>query len=107
VRALAQRNGADRESAERECAAVARQLLGVRQLRSLTKDEQLWLSRWAPIVCLLPGIETWSKKDRSALLDVIRKKASRSESDFVLAFDKHKPLRKAIAALAHDKAIAR
>jgi hypothetical protein len=107
VRALAQRNGADRESAERECTAVAQQLLGVRQLRSLTKDEQLWLSRWAPIVCLLPGIEKWGKKDRRALLDVIRKKASRSESDFVHAFDQHKPLRKAIAALAHGKAVAR
>ena len=90
-----------------ECAAVARQILGVRQLRSLTKDEQLWLSRWAPIVCLLPGIETWGKKDRRALLDVIRKKASRSESDFVLAFDKHKLLRKAIAALAHGTATLR
>ena len=61
----------------------------------------MWFSRWAPLVAALPGVESWPAKDRKALLDVIRKKAGRSESDFVRAFDKHRRLRAAIAALAH------
>lgn len=101
VRLLAQRGGPDREGAERECAAVLQRITGVRSLRSLSADERVWFLRWAPLVAALPDVESWPAKDRKALLDVIRKKAGRSESDFVRAFDKHRRLRSAIAALAH------
>ena len=49
---------------------------------------------------ILPGIERWSAAERRAAAAVIRAKGGRRESDFVLAFDQHRKLRRAIVALA-------
>jgi hypothetical protein len=62
--------------------------------------ERLAWRRWAPLVCVLPGVSNWSAADRAALAAVIRAKGGRRESDFVRAFDAHAPLRAAVRAVA-------
>jgi len=97
---LAQRFGAEREAAERECMSEAAALCGLRSLAGWSHGQKLWWRRWAPLVCVLPGIRRWTPAQRRALADVIRAKGGRRESDFVRLFDAHRPLRSAVRRLA-------
>ena len=100
VRELAARGGADRERAVASCRADVIRRLGASSFRSMTPGEKLALDRWAPLVCVLPGVERWSAAERHALAAVIRAKGGRRESEFVLRFDAHAKLRRALATLA-------
>jgi hypothetical protein len=99
-RYLAGRFGADRERGARECMSEAAELLGVRSPRGWSRGERIAWERWSPLVMILPGIRRWSPANRRALAAVIRAKGARGEADFVRAFDRHGPLRRAIAKLA-------
>jgi hypothetical protein len=99
---VAERFGSDREGAAKECSREAARALGVRTFGGFTRGERMAWERWAPLVTILPGLERWSKGARRALVDVIRAKGGRRESDFVLLFDRHRPLRRAVAALARE-----
>ena len=100
VRELAARGGADRERAVASCREEAVKLLGRSSFRGVTPGEKLALDRWAPLACVLPGIERWSAAERRALAGVIRAKGGQRESEYVLRFDAHPRLRRALAALA-------
>lgn len=99
-RSIARRYGGDRERAEADCALRAARLLGLGARERWSAAERLWFRRWAPLVAVLPGVMRWPVADRIALLEVIRKKGGRRESDFVRAFDGHARLRAAIRHLA-------
>ncbi|MCU0314742.1 MAG: hypothetical protein MUC84_11870, partial [Solirubrobacteraceae bacterium] len=96
TRLLASRWGSDRARAERDCAAEAARLLGGGPAAGWTAAERMWWRHWAPLVLTLPGVGDWSAADRRALVEVIRTKGGRRESDFVRAFDAHAPLRAAV-----------
>lgn len=97
---VARRFGADREAAVATCAEEARRLLGVRSQRGWTRDERAAFERWSPLILRLPGVERWSAADRRALAIVARAKGGRRETDFVREFDRHRPLRRSLLALA-------
>ncbi len=97
---LAERFGFDRRKAERTCAREAAELLGVRSVRSFSPGERLAWRRWSPLILILPGIKRWPRKDQKALVAVVRAKGGRRESDYLLRFDRHPRLRRAIRALA-------
>jgi hypothetical protein len=99
TRELSRRFGADRERAVEVCEAEARERLGVPALAGWSAAEREAWRRWAPLVVLLPGVESWSDADRAALTGVVRAKGGRRESDFVARFDAHVPLREALARL--------
>jgi hypothetical protein len=96
---LARLEPMSREDASTRLAREARALLGVRSLRGWSDGEREAWRRWAPLVMALPGVARWSRDDRSALARVIRAKGGRRESDFVRAFDDHRPLRTAMRRL--------
>ncbi len=102
TRYLAERFGHDRRKAERTCARGAADLLGVRCRRGFSTGERLAWQRWGPLVMILPGVERWPREDRQALAAIMRAKGGRRESDYLLRFDRHRRLRKAIQALAQD-----
>ena len=102
---LARRFGSDRERGDSECSREAGLLLGVRSLVGWSAGERLAWRRWAPLVCILPGLSRWSAAERRALAAVVRAKGGRRESDFVLRFDAHAKLRRAIRALARRNAV--
>lgn len=97
---LSKRFGSDRERGERVCADEAGRILGVPRWRALPSGERLAFQRWAPVVRVLPGVESWSRRDRADLGRVVRAKGGLRESDFVLRFDRHRRLRKAFVELA-------
>jgi len=99
-RLLAARGGADRERAVRECSRDAARLLGVRSFGAWTPGERLAWDRWSPLVLALGDAGGWPAADRAALVDVIRAKGGRRESDFVRRFDRHRRLRRAVLGLA-------
>jgi len=99
-RYLAERFGAERERGLQTCADETAHLLGQRSWRKLPTGERIAWERWAPLVLALPGVETWSTSQKSALRDVIRAKGGPRESDFVRLFDRHKRLRAAIIELS-------
>jgi len=97
---LAARFGSDRECGEHECSLEAEQLLGAGPAPDWTDGERLAWGRWAPLVCILPGLAGWSDAEKRALAEVVRAKGGRRESEFVRRFDRHPQLRSAIQALA-------
>ncbi len=101
-RYLAGRFGADRERGIRTCSGEAARLLGLRDLRRLSRGERIAWDRWSPLVLALPGVERWSGAEKRALAAVVRAKGGRRESDYVRLFDRHSKLRRAILRLAGD-----
>jgi len=97
---LSRRFGSDRERGERVCADEVGRILGVPRWRALPPGERLAFQRWAPVVRVLPGVESWPRGDRAALARVVRAKGGVRESEFVLQFDRHRRLRKAFVELA-------
>jgi hypothetical protein len=101
---LARRFGSERRRAERECAREAAAKSGLSSLDGWSASERMAWTRWAPVVLLLPGLERWTAAERSALVGVARAKGGRRESDFVLRFDAHVKLRRALRELAERSA---
>ncbi|MEO8274735.1 MAG: hypothetical protein ABI639_00860 [Thermoanaerobaculia bacterium] len=97
---LSRRFGATPDRGAAACDEEARDRLGARRLAGWSADELLMFGRWAPVVLLLPGVETWSLAERAALLAVIRAKGGREEAEFVHRFDAHPRLPRALARLA-------
>ncbi len=95
---LAQRHGADRETAVAECVRESARMLGLRT-SGWSPDERQAFERWAPLVQVLPGVSGWTPKQKHALLEIIRAKAATRESDFVRLFDRHRKLCSALAKL--------
>ncbi|NOT33003.1 MAG: hypothetical protein HOP12_02410, partial [Candidatus Eisenbacteria bacterium] len=83
-------------------AARAAVRLGVRSLRGASPSERMAWERWAPLICVLPGLERWSTTERRALIEVVRAKGGECESEFVRRFDSHRRLRAAIARMARS-----
>ncbi|MBK6695967.1 MAG: hypothetical protein IPG50_27730 [Myxococcales bacterium] len=104
---LACRFGADRERGLDVSEEEAARALAVRGLNRWTPDERLAFRRWAPLVGILPGISRWTADDRKALVDVIRAKGARYESDYVRAYNAHAKLRRALSRLVqpHSKLV--
>jgi hypothetical protein len=99
---LAQRFGADRSKAQKACSREAAELLGVRSTRSFTTGERLAWARWSPLILALPGVSRWRRDDKRALVEVVRAKGDLRESDYLVRFDRHRRLRRAILELAQD-----
>ncbi len=97
---LARDFGADRERAARVRSREAAALLGVRSLGAFSPGERLAWERWAPLVAILPGVARWPSADKRALVAVVRAKGGPRESEFVRRFDRHRRLRRSVAALA-------
>jgi hypothetical protein len=96
---ISRRFGFDRRRAERVCLREAVQRVGVEPRPGFTGRERLAWRRWAPLLLVLPGLETWSRGEREALVRVIRAKGGRRESDYVITFDAHGPLRRSLVTL--------
>jgi len=99
ARLLSRGFGSDREAALDSLSREAARRLGVRALRGWSAGEREAWRRWGPLLKLIPGVERWSAEERRAAVAVVRAKGGRRESDYVLAFDRHRPLRRAVAAL--------
>lgn len=100
VASLAERFGSDRERGERICAEECARILGLPRWRGLPSSEREAFLRWAPLVRILPGIERWTRSDKSRLVRVLRSKGGRRESEFVHQFDRHVRLRAALCEIA-------
>jgi hypothetical protein len=97
---LARRAGADRERGQIECAEEAAELCGVRGWVKWDEGEALWWRRWSPLLLALPGVTSWTDAERQALVEVVRAKGGRRESDYIRLLDGHAKLRAALRKLA-------
>jgi hypothetical protein len=96
---LAGRFGSERKNSIPICRDKARRKLGLRDFRGWSREETLIFDRWAPLLLILPGVSRWPASDRRALLEVVRAKGGRRESDYVRLFDAHLRLRGALEKL--------
>jgi hypothetical protein len=101
-RLLADRYGANREKAVHKLSQEAMKLLRVRTHRSWTTGERLAWERWSPLIVMLPGISGWRPQEKRALVQVIRAKGGRRESDYLMLFNKHRRLQRALLKLAQE-----
>jgi len=100
---LAKRFGSDREEATRVCCSEAAALLHAGARPGRSAGERLAWERWAPLVCLLPGLARWGAAERQSLVRVIQAKGGRRESEFAVRFDRHRKLREAILRLSGQR----
>ncbi len=63
-------------------------------------EGRLWWKRWAPLLHAIPGLDRWPRKDRRALVRIVRAKGGRRESEYVRLFDAHPRLAAAVLALS-------
>jgi hypothetical protein len=107
-RLLAARSGADRERAERVCVeeAAARFGLSAAELRSFGPGERQAFERWAPMLLLVAGALPAGRRERRSVIEVVRAKGGRRESDYVARFDAHRPLREAVRKLSQSGIIS-
>lgn len=98
-RYLAERCGADREAGLRACAREAADHLGLDGRWRFNRGQRLAWERWSPLVCLLVGVGRWSDADKRSLIEVVRAKGGRRESEYVRRFDAHARLRSALLEL--------
>ena len=98
--AVATRFGSDRGRARRVLTDEVRALLGLRSLDGWDRSQRLMLQRWAPLIGVLPGVSGWNGAEHRSLMEVIRAKGGRRESDYVRRFDRHLRLRRTVTALA-------
>jgi hypothetical protein len=103
TRYVARRFGGDRRRAQRESAREAAELLGVRSRRGYSTGERLAWARWSPLILILPGVSRWPREDKRALVEIVRAKGGPCESDYLVRFDRHRRLRRAIVKLAADE----
>lgn len=89
----------DREAALRACEKRVGKRLGIRSTSGWTADERLWWRRWAPLLDALGGIDRWSASERLALVEVVRAKGHRTESEYARLFDSHPRLPAAVLAV--------
>jgi len=92
---------ADREARLRECSRAAMRQLGLRTLNGFAgnrSEVKLAWERWAPIVDLLQ-VSRWRLPERRALAGIIAAKGGASERDFLMQFDAHPRLARALRAL--------
>lgn len=100
TRAMARRFGAERERGVQVLADELARRLGARGWKQFHADEREAWRRWAPLLALVPDLERWSARERSGVIEILRAKGGRRESEFVHAFDGHPRLRRALRRLA-------
>jgi hypothetical protein len=105
--ALVSRFGSHRAEADRILTAEAAEMLGASDIDRWSPGERLFWRRWAPLVAILPGVVDWSAQDRAALVEAIRAKGSRRESDAVMLMSAHASLRAAIRRLMSNSSVHR
>ncbi|MHC4414023.1 MAG: hypothetical protein ACYS0G_01935 [Planctomycetota bacterium] len=103
TRYIAERFGHDRREAERACSGEAAEVLGVRSMRRWSTGERLAWARWSPLILILPGLARWRDQDKRTLVEIVRAKGGRRESDYLLRFDRHERLRRSILQLAEGE----
>jgi hypothetical protein len=93
---LAGRFGAGREEGIEICAVEAARMLGLRRPPAGSAAQREAWRNWAPLVLLLPGCARWPREQKQALVEIVSAKGGRRESEYLLRFDAHTRLRKAL-----------
>ncbi len=96
---LNERFGTDRAAAEERCSEQAASLLGLRRWKTLRGGEGLLWRRWAPLVCALDGVDGWTARDKTLLVQAIRAKGSAREGDAVVRLTTHRRFRRGLRQL--------
>lgn len=101
---LVSRFGSDRERAVQACADEAADVAWAGNWRRFPDAERQAWERWSALIVLLPGVRHWTPDERRALVEIVRAKGGRRESDFVVRFDQHRRLRTALRSLGRAHA---
>lgn len=97
---IADRFDGDRSRAEKELVRLCLRRLGMKSLSGWTQLEKVWFARMAPLICILPGLENWSKRDREALRRLIRAKGSLREREYTQLMSSQRRFRNALETIA-------
>ncbi len=92
----------NRRLAERASVRRVARVLEIADWKRWSADEITGLHRMAPLLACLPGVESWSRRDRRQLARVVRAKGSRRERDYALLASRHRRFRDAVEQLANE-----
>jgi hypothetical protein len=90
---IEERFDGDRAKAERRCGSKIARLLGIPRMGTGAR-------RLSTLLSLLPGLDEWSRKDKTLLARALRAKDGVSEVEAANAFNAHQTLRAALHRLA-------
>lgn len=95
-RFIARTFGGDRALAERRCVARVRRLLD-------PGGDGWALRALSPLLCMIPDLPRWSRRERAALARIIRAKDAPCEIRAARLFGRHARLERALRALAESE----
>ncbi len=95
-RFIAREFDGNRGEAIRCCVEQVAAQLSIGDLATWSAPRRRALELYAPLLCLLPDLESWTRKQKSDLLRIIKSKGSRSESQVDQLLLQHKRLRSAL-----------
>jgi hypothetical protein len=89
---LAALGAASREDALRLCFEETKRRLDASPPRHATANILAAWRNWSAVIALLPGVEGWSREDRSHVARIMTAKGGHRESDYLSLFDAHSKL---------------
>jgi len=99
TRYIAGRFDGDRDRAAGGGTRRLIRILGIDDYAEWTLPEKQWMRELAPILCLIPDLESWPVRDRRALATLLKAKGARYELDYTRRAAKHTRLAEALDAL--------
>ncbi len=100
TRYIAGRFDGDRDRAARGSTRRLIRILGIEDYAEWTSQERQWMRELAPILCLIPDLESWPVRDRRSLAALIKAKGARYELDYTRRAAKHTRLAEALHAIS-------
>lgn len=90
----------DSAKASRDLRRKVADALGMKDLHRWSRSEKLHLGRWSPLLGLIPDLGSWSRREKSDLIRIIRSRADIREIDYVRLLQRHGRLQKAFIQIA-------
>jgi hypothetical protein len=102
TRYIAEEFDGDRARAVRETTPRVAKKLNAGDIRKWHPDQKMAFDRMALLLVNIADLGDWSKRDKAALLSIIRAKGGTRERDYVIRSNKHKRFRSSLEKLAAD-----
>ena len=99
---IGERWSGDHSHAAREAWHQLQGWMSPRPCEGWSRAEIAAARRLSTLAVSLPGVSGWGRRDREALLELLRAKGGRTERDYVERLRAHRQLREALAQLAEN-----
>lgn len=93
---------ASKQPRAQACTKLVMDAIGIMDLKRWNDDERAALELLAPSFCLIEDLARWSRREKNALIDIVRAKAERTEDRYIERLAAHDRLLRSWQRSLHD-----